>query len=261
MQPDDDVEHPLKAQSDLGGEVPQNAPTELSSHGGMLKAFGGTVYQRVGQFFGLTDQELGALHHQLNQYRQQEVQFQQHIHKLQAENEQQSALITRLKKLNQAYDRDRQSLKKANDELQLECTELRNHIFTVGTGRAPLQTDEYYISKFKQLKGAIEQEMVDLSEQYTDRDLSETAQAKVLEHIAQLGSRGVESCAVLTSRKYSIDFLYRNDELRNSLLRHVTALFLFDKVFEPFAFGISAELSDGLKTIEMELFEQGLSFY
>jgi hypothetical protein len=79
MQPNDDVEHPLQAQSDLVGEVPQNAPTDLSGHGGILKAFGGTVYQRVGQFFGLTDQELGALHHQLNQYRQQEVQFQQHI--------------------------------------------------------------------------------------------------------------------------------------------------------------------------------------
>jgi predicted nuclease with TOPRIM domain len=261
MQPNDDVEHPLQAQSDLVGEVPQNAPTDLSGHGGILKAFGGTVYQRVGQFFGLTDQELGALHHQLNQYRQQEVQFQQHIDKLQAEKEQQRAFINRLKKQNEAYHQDHQRLKNANDELQSECTELRNHIFTVGTGRAPLQTDKYYLSKFEQLKGAIEQEMVELSEQCTDYDLSETAQEKALEQIAQLGPHGVKSCARLLSPKSSIAVLYRKDELRNSLLRHVAALFLLDKVFEPFAFGISSELSNGLKTIEMDHFEHGPSFY
>jgi hypothetical protein len=257
MELDDAVENPVNTASRLGGEVLQNGPIEFGSPGNMLTRFGGAVYRMIGP----TDQELEAAHRQANYYRQLGVQLQQNVDKLQAETEQQSELINRLQRLNHTYDQDRQTLKNAKDELQSECTKLRNHIFSVGTGRAPLQADEYYVRIFEQLKGAIVHEMVELSEQCTDHNLSETAQAKVLEQIAQLGPHGVKSSTCLQSRNSSIALLYGKDELRNSLFRHIAALFLLDKVFEPFAFGISAELSDGLKAIEMDLFEHGLSFY
>ena len=53
---------------------------------------------------------------------------------------------------------------------------------------------------------------------------------------------------------------YGTSRWRHRLIRHVVALFLFNRVFEPFALGISQEFSDGLRVIDMNVNTQGVAF-
>jgi len=108
---------------------------------------------------------------------------------------------------------------------------------------------------------AIEDEMVNFSEHHTNQKLPEKCHANILDRISELGPHGRVSRALLESPNSSIEVFYASDALRNSLLRHVAALFLFDQVFEPFAFGISPELSEALKSIESDVKERGIPFF
>jgi|SRR5277367_3078062 len=245
----DPVPNPLETP---GGAMPYN--TSNRSENMVVRVARGAshyVISTASQLLGQTDQEVADK--QADYYRQ----FQELGSKIQ----EQKASIAHLQSENSNYKQLCQNLQQTTNDLRSANTELRNHIFAVGTDRAPIKHDDYYVTAIGGLMYAIEDEMVNFSEHHTNQKLPEKCHANVLERISQLGPHGRASRLRLESPNSSLEVLYGSDALRNSLLRHVAALFLFDQVFEPFAFGISPELSDALKSIESDVKERGLPYF
>jgi len=234
-----------------------DGPTQKAS--GTLSGLGSFMHN-IGQFIGGHTADQEALYHQEKQFRQLEDQFRQRNNFLKARNEEQKMQIDRLTTQVQGYEETLQSLNKVIDKERSENTELRNHIFAVASSRAILKTDDHYVRGFTNLKDEIINELLEFSDEHAGRKISSAAEKDVLEQIAQLGPHGVKARAHLESSNYSLARFYPDDELRNSLIRHIAALFLLEKVFEPFAFGISLEFSEGLKSIEADFLERGTSF-
>ena len=142
-------------------------------------------------------------------------------------------------------------------DYQAQNEDFRSEIFALGTGRGPLKDEEFYISTFEELKCLIEKEIVKLSRAHANLVFTEEQQGELLKKISEIGSWGTRCAEFLKLEKYSLQKLYSQGQWRHPLLRHIVAWFLLDRVFDPFAFGISQEFSDGLKCVERDVISRG----
>jgi len=143
------------------------------------------------------------------------------------------------------------------EKVRSENEAFRAQIVTMGTGRGPLQDENYYIHAFNSLNSTISQGVLKLVRQAKQLP-AETAPDDILLAIKGLGDKGEKSAKVFSN--YSLPALYGQVPLRLALTRHVVALFLVHRVFEPYGFGISDEFSDGLKCVEEILMLDGTDF-
>jgi hypothetical protein len=150
------------------------------------------------------------------------------------------------------------SFRKQNEGLILErqkltssVSELRSHMYAKGMAHSPRHPDSYYVDKFRSLNGLLEQKLLDFSEAHSGQPLPEARVYSFLRYLEKLCPEGQKTLEVLTKKtsKYSFEVFYNDDNLRDLLLRHVTALYLFHRVFKPFAAGISYEICDVFSSI------------
>jgi hypothetical protein len=154
-----------------------------------------------------------------------------------------------------------QILNDVAEKLKLENEAFRAQIFTMGSGRGPLKEENYYIQVFNSLNSVIDQGVLRLVRQ-AKHLLSDTAPNEILALISDLGDHGKQSATFLaTSSKYSVPALYSQVPLRLALIRHVVALFLVHRVFEPYGFGLSQEFSEGLNYVEKDLLSNGSTLF
>jgi len=158
-----------------------------------------------------------------------------------------------------AAKNDYQNLFSIYQKLKAENEAFRAQIFSIGTGRAPIHDESFYIQKFESLRGTIEQGALKLCRaQAKGEKLSLEAEKATLKTLVELGPYGELAVKTFTETKYAMPLLYNQLTWRIALIRHIVALFLLDRVFSPFAFGISDELSDGLKRIQDDVVERGM---
>jgi hypothetical protein len=136
-------------------------------------------------------------------------------------------------------------------ELEALNREFRSQIYAKGMSQNPKYTDDYYTTKLGELRISIENRLVGLVEDHSDRGLSGTRTADIFYRIEKMGPHGQQTCRSLKADpKFSLAALYHDDRLRGLFVRHVVALFLLHRIFEPFAFGIYPKISDLLQSIE-----------
>jgi hypothetical protein len=145
--------------------------------------------------------------------------------------------------------------------MEAQVKELRSQIYSMVTGRGPEYDDEHYAGKFDKLKCLIETEMLKLSRAHNGLFLSDEIPMRLFEKLARLGEIGDSCCTVLASRPYSIQLLYTQGILRHALLRHVVALYLFQFVFRPFAFGLPDPVSGAFKFVNGDVLVKGMNCF
>ena len=153
--------------------------------------------------------------------------------------------------------RETEAISKMAVDYQAQNEEFRTQIFALGTGRGPIKDEEFYTSNFEELKCLVEKEIVKLSKTHANHVFQENEQEELLQRIAEIGSWGQKCAEFLKTEKYSLQKLYSRGQWRHPLLRHIVAWFLLERVFNPFAFGISEEFSEGLKCIEKDCISRG----
>ena len=153
--------------------------------------------------------------------------------------------------------REIESISKMAVDYQTQNEEFRTQIFALGTGRGPLKDEEFYTSTFEELKCLVEKEIVKLSKAHANLVFAEQEQGELLQRISEIGSCGQKCAEFLKTEKYSLQKLFSQGQWRHPLLRHIVAWFLLERVFNPFAFGISQEFSEGLKCVEMDVISRG----
>lgn len=145
--------------------------------------------------------------------------------------------------------------------MEAKVKELRSQIYSMATGRATVHDDDYYAGKFNELKCLIETEMLKLSQAHKGHVLSDEVPERLVEKLRDMGENGENCCKGLASGGYSIQVLYSRGILRHALLRHIVALYLFERVFEPFAFGLTDEVSRAFKVVDNNILAKGMNCF
>jgi DNA repair exonuclease SbcCD ATPase subunit len=159
--------------------------------------------------------------------------------------------VSRLQAQIDSFRNENKNLIVKHEALSSSVSELRTHMYAKGMAHSPRQPDSYYVGKFRSLNGLLEQKLLDFSEAHSGQPLPEARVNSFLRYLEKLCPEGQKTLEVLTKKtsKYSFEVFYNDDNLRDLLLRHVTALYLFHRVFKPFAAGISYEICDVFSSI------------
>lgn len=144
-------------------------------------------------------------------------------------------------------------------ENRITAIEMDNSKFRrqIQNADAPMHGQNHYAEIFYDLKNEIASWVASHSKRNAGAILTSAVQNTVLEKLTLLGNHGMRSVSFL--RPHFLQ-LYHGKSTRIPLLRHIFALFLFDQIFDPFAFGFTRDASNYLKYIEDQLFKQGSLF-
>jgi hypothetical protein len=148
----------------------------------------------------------------------------------------------------------RQKLEEKCELIQKDNESLREYITSMSKAQEPIRGEEFYVQLFEELRGHIQSWMAKNSKLNAKETLEETVPSEVSGFLEKCGAHGV-----FTAQRFGgeIRELWTDRKTRVPLLRHVVALFLFETVFDRFAFGHDRAASEYLKWIEGDLFRQG----
>jgi hypothetical protein len=132
--------------------------------------------------------------------------------------------------------------------LKEESSSLRSYIANSSFAREPVHQDSYYTDNIDGLNHFIQSAVAKTFKSKPSQDLSEEAGNQILDILSKLGEPGKGTVKVLS--KLSIWEMHKHTTRRIMLVRHITALFLWEKVFTPFAFGLEKNLSYNFLAIE-----------
>lgn len=162
----------------------------------------------------------------------------------------------------QKYDllnQELQKLRVENLNIRTDNEELRAQLVSLQKWHGPLQGEEYYTELFKALNSEIGGAIAGQVKKVSRQAPLEVPDWEILStRIAELGNSGVTSVTFLNSTGSNvIDLLFSSGASRIAFIRHIIALFLYERVFEPFAFGLSGPFSETLKVIQQKSISQG----
>lgn len=148
----------------------------------------------------------------------------------------------------------RQKLEEKCELIRKDNEVLREYITSMSKAQQPIRGEDYYIQLFEELRGAIQSWMAKNSKLNAKEILPEGVGTEVTGLLEKCGVHGVVSAKKLGGE---IRELWANRTTRVPLLRHIAAVFLFETVFDRFAFGHDRAASEYMKWIEGDLFRQG----
>lgn len=148
----------------------------------------------------------------------------------------------------------RQRLEEKCELIQKDNEGLREYITSMSKAQEPIRGEDFYVQSFEELRGHIQSWMAKNSKLNAKETLAEGVQMEVVGFLDMCGAHGI-----ITSTKFGAEIreLWTSRRTRVPLLRHIVALFLFETVFDRFAFGHDRAASEYLKWIEGDLFRQG----
>lgn len=136
-------------------------------------------------------------------------------------------------------------------------SDLRRLIGRMSKVQEPLRGEDHYVKLFDDLKNDIDSWVASHSKKNANATLRPQVPKTILAKLDALGEHGKYTAEFL--RLPNLLQLHSGKKTRIPLIRHVLALFLFDQIFEPFAFGLTRDSSQNMKDIEDQLFKQGTS--
>ena len=157
----------------------------------------------------------------------------------------------------ESYKKECEDLRKWGNGIQSQNEEFRTHIVDLETGLGPSHEEDYYRSQFERLKLLIESDIVRYSRGNARQVLSDEAQKDILDILSKTGEEAAKSAQFLGGEQYPLPVLYSSNRWRHALIRHIVSLFLFPKVFDGFAFGVSQEFSKSLQLVEQDILSRG----
>jgi hypothetical protein len=132
---------------------------------------------------------------------------------------------------------------------------LRGDLVAMTRPQQPLYGEDHYIHGLQDLNNGIQSWLVGLSRKTQGKEsLTQVSQTKILGKLKEFGSCGQNSAKQLGQH---LEEYYGSKVMRIPLLRHIVGLFLFDRIFDPFAYPMPNEISDWFKCVEDNLFKQG----
>jgi hypothetical protein len=136
---------------------------------------------------------------------------------------------------------------------------LRTYIANLKIADAQTKDDAYYIDNLQGLNRMTESSVASVFiDNPSPRKLSKEAGLEILGILSEFVPSGRFTARLLQEPTYdTIWTLHQDPRKRVAFARHLIALFLWDRVFKPFAFGLPLEQSTILKEIEKYIVRNG----
>lgn len=138
-----------------------------------------------------------------------------------------------------------------NELLKQDNATLRAVIANSKSSAAPCHEESYYVEHLDGLNHLIQSSVAKAFKQSCNQNLSEEAGNTVLDIISSIDPWGKQTVETLS--RVTIWTLHKDARKRIALVRHIIALFLWDSVFDPFAFGLEKNISENLRAVEDNL--------
>lgn len=162
----------------------------------------------------------------------------------------------KLDALNNGLEAEVERLKAKIVGLRFDNEDLRRYIVKMENDIQPLQDEEYYIQMFDELKSEVENWVAKQGKSNAGPALSPSDEGRLFQIISDLGSSGRKSVEFLSQNNFCTVW-YANTRSRIQLLRHIVAIFLFEKIFKPFAAGLPTKFSEALVWIGDDVISRG----
>lgn len=156
--------------------------------------------------------------------------------------------------------RDRvEKLESKNLRIENDNISLRSYIANLKIADAQTKDDAYYKENLQGLNRMIESSVASvLIDNPSPKKLSKEAGTEMLGVLSEIDPSGKFTATLLQQPSYdTIWTLHQDAHKRVALARHLITLFLWDRVFKPFAFGLAPEQSTLLSDIENSIVENG----
>ena len=146
---------------------------------------------------------------------------------------------------NQALEELVQKLRGEIAGLRYDNDEIRSYIVQNETDLKPVKDEEFYIQTFEEIKAEVEMWVAKQAKSHAAQMLPQSNEAKLFETLSTWGETGSRSVQFLAPKHYC-GVWYSIMRSRIQLIRHLISIFLFDKIFQPFAAGLPDEFSRAL---------------
>lgn len=167
-----------------------------------------------------------------------------------------------------ANEQNLQELRKERNELrdQLTCETsnalkyetdnelLREQIRDMSRGRDPIHDEGYYISEYTLIRANIESWAAKETRTMTKQPLSQPDFLTIVSELEQCGDHGKRASEWLNSKDRK---MFQERRHRIALICHVTAIVLFDRVFDRYVFGFGEKTSRYFEMLEEQIFKKG----
>jgi predicted nucleic acid-binding Zn-ribbon protein len=144
--------------------------------------------------------------------------------------------------------------------LRFDNEDLRRYIVKMENNLQPVQDEEYYIRMFEEIRSEVENWVAKQGKSNAGPALSPSDEGKLFKILSGLGSTGRKSAEFLSQNSFCTVW-YANTRSRIQLLRHIVAIFLFEKIFKPFAAGLPTKFSEALFWIGDDVISRGSSLW
>lgn len=134
---------------------------------------------------------------------------------------------------------------------------LNMYISNLNRAQAVVQQDSDYVDELDTLNHNIQRSIASMFKWSCDRNLPEEAEAKVISALIEFEPFGKKTLEMLGRCGVTIPALHKDSTTRIVLIRHLIALFLLDKVFQPFAFGLDTNVNKNMSAVEDAVFASG----
>jgi len=133
---------------------------------------------------------------------------------------------------------------------------LRSEIVEMTRAREPLREESFFVGQFNEISADIESWAARETRKATLEKIPKADMAKLAAEFPKYGPHGVET-AKWFSKQNSKFFQDRRNRI--ALIRHCLAIVLLDRVFDPFIFGFSRDLSNHFAGIEKWICMKGIA--
>ena len=166
-------------------------------------------------------------------------------------------VIKNLRELNLGLEKEVAKLNAQMVGLRHDNDEIRSYIIKMESDLLPVRDEEYYIQLFEGIKSEVEMWSAKHGKSNAGATLSQEHEDRLFDAIANLGNSGTASVNFLRANPRFFRAWYSNARSLIQLIRHVIAVFLYDKIFEPFAAGLPTEFSKSLVWIGNDVIQHG----
>jgi hypothetical protein len=134
--------------------------------------------------------------------------------------------------------------------------ELQQYVSTMRDGEGPIHVEGYYIGKWNELALRVKLFAGDIAGD--TKKWSPTQTEIFLRELTAVSRHGDHTAKVLKRyRSADIQKLFADPRCRTNFYAYLIALFIYDRIFNTFAFGIDITVSNSLLAMESSILEQG----
>lgn len=144
--------------------------------------------------------------------------------------------------------------------LRVDNESLRKHIVHMEKSDVnPLRDEDHYIQNFCELKSELETWIAKHAKSNAAPALTPAQEDWLLKVLSGLGPCGKASSDFMAPNHAALNW-YGNARSRIQLIRHIVAVYIFERILEPFAAGLNQGFSEALKWIEKDILARGFLF-